>query len=110
MRNVYRSRREIVIETLTRQFRDDLEAVSSIAGLHMTVLARNASVEEIKLIVERASEAGVEVQELAPLTVAPPVRAGILLGYGAIATANIREGLSRLRGCFSPRRASIFVA
>jgi GntR family transcriptional regulator/MocR family aminotransferase len=110
MREVYRTRREIVIETLTRQFGDSLEVVPSIAGLHITALARNASAEEIKIIVEKASEAGVEVQELAPLTVAPSGRAGILLGYGAIPTANVREGLRRLRSCFSPLRARIPVA
>ena len=110
MREIYRGRREIVIETLTRQFGDHLEVVPSIAGLHITALARNASAEEIQIIVEKASEAGVEVQELAPLTVTPPGQAGILLGYGAIPTAGIREGLGRLRNCFSSRRATISVA
>jgi len=28
-------------------------------------------------------------------------RAGLVLGYGAIATARIEEGLSRLRRCFT---------
>lgn len=110
MREVYRARREIVIETLTRQFGDYLEVVPSIAGLHITALARKASAEEIKVIAEKASEAGVEFQELSAITVAPSGRAGIMLGYGAIPTTNIREGLRRLRGCFSPHRASISVA
>jgi GntR family transcriptional regulator/MocR family aminotransferase len=103
MREAYRARREIVIEILTRQFADFLEVVPSIAGLHITALSRTASAEEIKIIVERASEAGVEVQELAPLTVARSGRAGILLGYGAIPTSGIREGLSRLGSCFNAR-------
>ena len=50
----------------------------------------------------RASAAGVGVQ---PLTlpmfdVGPPVQPGIILGYGAIPTADIEEGLGRLRRCF----------
>jgi GntR family transcriptional regulator / MocR family aminotransferase len=105
MREAYRVRREIVMETLTCQFADYLQVVPSIAGLHITALSRTASAEDMKIIIEKASEAGVEVQELAPLTVAPSGRAGILLGYGAIATANIKEGLRRLRSCFSARRA-----
>ena len=40
------------------------------------------------------------VQELARLAVRSPEPAGLLLGYGAIATARIEEGLSRLRDCF----------
>ena len=111
MREAYQARREIVIETLTRQFADHLEVVPSIAGLHITALSRTASAEEIKIIVEKASEAGVEVQELAPLTVAQSGRSGILLGYGAIPATNIREGLRRLRSCFGTRRrARISVA
>jgi GntR family transcriptional regulator / MocR family aminotransferase len=110
MRGVYGARREIIIETVKRQFGDYLEVVPSIAGLHITAVAREISAEEIKVIVEKASEAGVEVQELAPLTVAPSSRAGILLGYGAIPTADIGEGLRRLRSCFSSRGARISVA
>jgi GntR family transcriptional regulator/MocR family aminotransferase len=110
MREVYRARRELVIETVTRQFGDYLEVVPSIAGLHITALARKLSAEKIKVIVEKASQAGVEVQELATLSVGPSSRAGIMLGYGAISTADIGEGLRRLRSCFSPRRASISVA
>jgi GntR family transcriptional regulator/MocR family aminotransferase len=110
MREVYRARREVVIETLTREFADYLEVVPSNAGLHITALSRTASAEEIQSTVEKASEAGVEVQQLAPLTVAPSGRAGILLGYGAIPTANIGKGLRRLRSCFGSRGARISVA
>ena len=47
MRENYRVRREMVIESLTSQFSDHLEVVPSIAGLHVTALARTASAEEI---------------------------------------------------------------
>jgi GntR family transcriptional regulator/MocR family aminotransferase len=105
MREVYRVRREIVIDTLTRQFRDHLEVVPSIAGLHITALAHRAPRGEIKAIVERASEAGVEVQDLSTSTMAPSGRTGIVVGYGAIPTANIKEGLRRLLNCFRPTRS-----
>ena len=110
MRETYRVRREIVIETLTRQFGDYLEVVPSIAGLHITALARTASAEEIGLIAERAADAGVEVQQLAPLNAAASGRPGVLLGYGAIPTSRIREGLRVLRNCFNTRRAGFSVA
>ena len=42
----------------------------------------------------RASAAGVEVQPLLPMyDLGPPVQPGIVLGYGAIPTADIDEGL-----------------
>lgn len=110
MREIYRARREIVIETLTRQFGDYLEVVPSIAGLHITALTRKASAEEIKVIVGKASEAGVELQHLSAITATPSGRAGILLGYGAIPTNSISEGLRRLRNCFRPHGATSSVA
>jgi GntR family transcriptional regulator/MocR family aminotransferase len=100
MREIYRVRREIVIEILTRQFSDHLEVVPSIAGLHVTALARTASAAEIRSVVQKASEVGVEVQNLSTFAVASSGRVGIMLGYGAIPTANIKEGLFRLLACF----------
>jgi GntR family transcriptional regulator / MocR family aminotransferase len=100
MRDVYRVRHEIVKEALVGKFGDVLQVVPSIAGLHVAALACAASAEEISAIVRRASEAGVEIQELLTFTVAKPGRPGIVLGYGAIPTAKIKEGLRRLRNCF----------
>jgi GntR family transcriptional regulator/MocR family aminotransferase len=108
MREVYRVRREMVIETLTRQFGDCLKVVPSIAGLHIAAFARTASSQEIRAIVQKAVESEVAVQELSVL--AHSELSGLMLGYGAIPTANIREGLRRLRGCFSAHRAGISVA
>jgi GntR family transcriptional regulator/MocR family aminotransferase len=100
MRDVYRVRRRIVIEALTQKFGDLLEVVPSIAGLHVAALARTASAEAISDVARKASEAGVEIQEVSKFTVAKPGRPGIVLGYGAIDTAKIKEGLRRLRHCF----------
>ncbi|MBV9224311.1 MAG: hypothetical protein JOY85_09800 [Acidobacteriaceae bacterium] len=108
MREVYRTRREIILETLARQFRDYLEIVPSLAGLHVTALARTAPTEEIRAVVQKASEAGVEVQNLSTFTMTPSERTGLVLGYGAIPTVHIQEGLRRLLHCFcSTRHGSI---
>jgi len=100
MREVYRVRREMIIEVLTQQFGDYLEVVPSIAGLHVSALARTASAEQITAVVEKASEADVAIQDLRTFTIARMARAGIVLGYGAIPSTQIQEGLRRLRSCF----------
>ncbi|HEX7360313.1 MAG TPA: PLP-dependent aminotransferase family protein [Bryobacteraceae bacterium] len=100
MREVYRVRRDMIIEILTRKFREQLEVIPAIAGLHLTALARTASGEEIDAVVRRASEAGVEVHNLSMFTAASSGRRGMVLGYGAIPAANIKEGLRRLLECF----------
>jgi GntR family transcriptional regulator/MocR family aminotransferase len=51
-------------------------------------------------IVRKASDIGVAVQELSEFGVNSPGPPGLLLGYGAIPTARIEDGLRRLKSCF----------
>jgi GntR family transcriptional regulator / MocR family aminotransferase len=76
---------------------DHLEVVPSAAGLHVCALAPGLAVGTIAAVVRRASAAGVEALPLAMFAVDEPPRAGLVLGYGAIPTDRIEEGLSRLR-------------
>jgi GntR family transcriptional regulator/MocR family aminotransferase len=98
---IYSERHAIVTATLERDFHDHLELVPSYTGLHIAALARNASVEKITSLVRRAAEAGVAIQQLSSFAVHTKQRAGITIGYGAIATSKIAEGLRRLRRCFA---------
>jgi GntR family transcriptional regulator/MocR family aminotransferase len=97
---VYRARHELMTRILARDFADHVDVVPSVAGLHITAVA-HASVDAIYDVVRRASAAGVQVQALARFAAGERRRAGLVLGYGAIATARIEEGLARLRRCFA---------
>ena len=48
----------------------------------------------------RAADTGVATHSLATMAAQPPGQPGLILGYGAIATEHIDEGLSRLRAAF----------
>ena len=100
MREVYRIRHEMVTNALTGELADHLEALPSACGLHVAALARTASTDEIGAVVRRVAHAGVAVQELSQFAVNGPARPGLVLGYGAIPTQHIEEGLRRLRHCF----------
>jgi GntR family transcriptional regulator/MocR family aminotransferase len=100
VRRVYTARHETVIGILNKDFHEQLEVVPAVAGLHVTALARTASVEQISDVVQRASALSVEIQRLAKFVVDGPPRAGLLFGYGAIPTAHIPQGLALLRSCF----------
>jgi GntR family transcriptional regulator / MocR family aminotransferase len=97
---VYRARHDLILRTLTRDFADHLDVIPSSAGLHVTAVSHRASAERVHAVVRRASELEVEVQELSRFAVDVRGRAGLVLGYGAIPTARIEEGLRRLRTCF----------
>jgi GntR family transcriptional regulator/MocR family aminotransferase len=97
---VYAERYQKLAKILARDFSDHLTIIPSRAGLHLTALSRSASVRQIDAIARRASEREVKVQQLSHFGMNEPPRAGLVLGYGAIPTALIQEGLCRLRSCF----------
>jgi GntR family transcriptional regulator / MocR family aminotransferase len=101
MRRVYRARHERVVRSLTTLFANDLEVVASSVGLHVCAIARAATVDQIAAVVGRASNAGVECHPLSMFAAGGPPRSGLVIGYGAIATEDIDEGLRRLRSHFA---------
>lgn len=98
---VYAERRALIANILERDLSDQLAILPSIAGLHITSMARTASIEELTAVFKRAAECGVQVQRLEKFYFEQPARAGLLFGYGAIPNAKIAEGLRRLRTCFT---------
>ena len=100
MTAVYRVRHEMLTDALSRNFADLLELVPSTTGLHLTTLARRMSADRITAVARRAGERGVAVQRLSLFAVTANPQAGLVLGYGAIPTAHIEEGLRLLRACF----------
>jgi GntR family transcriptional regulator/MocR family aminotransferase len=101
---IYGERRELVVNALTRDFANHLKLIPSTTGLHVAALARAASVVQIASVARRALRAGVAVQILSSFALGRTERAGLVLGYGGIATEEIPEGLRRLRKCFDSTR------
>lgn len=98
--SVYRERHATLLEILERDFRHCLEGIPSAAGMHVTARSAGASVEEISAVARRAQRQEVAVHRLSQLAIDAQPEAGLVLGYGAIATEDIGEGLRRLRRCF----------
>ena len=100
MRGIYRVRHELITHALTHDLAEHLDLIPSAVGLHVAALARTRSVAEINAVARRAAALGVAVRELATASFATPQRAGLILGYGAIQTSDVPEGLRRLGACF----------
>ena len=101
MRTVYQGRYEKIIDVLARTFEDELAIVPSSVGLHVSALARTATVDQIAALTRAASEAGVECFPLSLFSAGDNPRAGLLLGYGAIDVDHIEPGLNRIKGPFA---------
>jgi GntR family transcriptional regulator/MocR family aminotransferase len=100
MSAIYRERHQILADAISRDFAEHLELIPSTTGLHLTTLARRISADRIAEVARRAADRGVAVQVLSIFAVSAIPRAGVMLGYGAIPTADIEEGLHLLRACF----------
>ncbi|MCA0025895.1 MULTISPECIES: PLP-dependent aminotransferase family protein [unclassified Mesorhizobium] len=97
---IYRERHQIIANAIANDFADHLELIRSTTGLHLTALARKMSADQIAEVARRAADRSVAVQILSRFAVNAIPRAGIMLGYGAIPTPRIEEGLHLLRACF----------
>jgi GntR family transcriptional regulator / MocR family aminotransferase len=97
---IYRQRHEMVVDAISRNFADHLELIPSTTGLHVTALARKMSADQIAAIPRCAAERGIAVHTLSSVGNSKSPLVGILLGYSAIPTAHIEEGLRLLRACF----------
>jgi GntR family transcriptional regulator / MocR family aminotransferase len=95
-----RERHQMIADALSRDFADIFELFPSTTGLHLTALARGMSAERIAAAACRVAERGVAVQLLSRFAVTRPPPAGLMLGYGAMPTDCIEEGLRLLRTCF----------
>jgi GntR family transcriptional regulator / MocR family aminotransferase len=100
LRGVYQARHQQIVTTLTHQFAGHLQVIPAAAGLHLTATAPGASSGELAAVLRRASAAGVQLLPLSMYGVDTPTQPGLVLGYGAIPTERIGEGLRRLRRCF----------
>jgi len=96
----YAARHESICETIDRDFGDWLRLVPSAAGLH--VAARTAPDVSIDLnqVVKRAEACGVSLRTVSYFSDRLPKTDGLVIGYGAIGTTKVEEGLKQLRRSF----------
>ena len=94
-RAAYGERRSMVLEEIHGSLSTHLELVPCQAGLHITTLLRDQTVDDTD-VARRAAEQGLAIEALSSYAVSGAPR-GIVLGYGAADPATIKPGLARLR-------------
>jgi GntR family transcriptional regulator/MocR family aminotransferase len=96
MRVLYRARHDSIAEALSGQLSEYVSIIPSGVGLHISATA-NGSPTMLDGAVERALTAGVAFHPLSMFHVNQPGQPGIAIGYGAIQTEHIKNGLRILR-------------
>jgi GntR family transcriptional regulator/MocR family aminotransferase len=91
---VYRERRDVVL-TAVAPLSDVLEAVPSVAGLHVALRFRDDEVDD-RAVVRRAAQRGVRVEALSDHHRDQPSRPGLAIGFGGIAAEDLPDAMRRL--------------
>ncbi len=94
MRKIYRAKHELLLDCLG-DMRDSFEVSGENAGLHLVLTAKNGMGE--RELIRRAADRGVRVYGLSESMVeAAPDSRTVLLGFGGLGEAEIREGMALL--------------
>jgi GntR family transcriptional regulator/MocR family aminotransferase len=96
----YAMRHATIVEAIQLGFGRWLRAVPSMAGLHLAAEVAPGVSLDVDEVVWRAKTSGIFVHSLAEFSAQTSPRSGLVLGYGAISTPTIEEGLRRLKKCF----------
>jgi GntR family transcriptional regulator / MocR family aminotransferase len=101
MREVYRRRRNALLDALTRELAQWLEPIPSFYGMHVTALAKPGV--DVEAAAAAAMGMGVRIHTLSRYFLGEPDRSGMVLGYGVADLPQIAHGLRRLREAFDRR-------
>lgn len=97
----YTDRYEEIVDALERQFGGRLRPIPAAAGIHVAAEVVPGRSLDLAQVVRRAEQSGVRFNTFAEFSFETPVRVGLVLGYGAIPTSRVREGMARLASSFN---------
>jgi GntR family transcriptional regulator / MocR family aminotransferase len=98
MRDVYRRRRNALLDALTRELAPWLEPIPSFYGMHIAALARPGV--DAEAAAAAAMGMGLRIHSLSRYFLGEPDRSGMIFGYGVADLPQIALGLRRLREAF----------
>ncbi len=93
------ARRRALLEGLRACSRGRLEIADSRAGMHLVAWLKGLSVEDGDRFIASALRQGLGLHPIAPFYLAPPHRAGLLMGYAALSVTEIQQALEIFSRC-----------
>lgn len=94
-----RDRRQVLLEGMRAGAGDRLEIEDSHAGMHLLAWLRGRDRAAGEALVAHARARGLALYPVTPYYLDPPDRAGLLLGFASLTTAEIREAVALLVRC-----------
>ncbi|HJR74290.1 MAG TPA: PLP-dependent aminotransferase family protein [Luteimonas sp.] len=99
-------RRQVLLSALRAIGGDRLTVMDSSAGMHLVVWLRDKNAAQGNAMIEHALSLGLGLHSVLPHYIDPPDRAGLLMGYGGLTTAEIRDGMEVFAVCLKRAYAS----
>jgi GntR family transcriptional regulator/MocR family aminotransferase len=90
------ARRAALLEALDTYLGARVEVWGANAGVHLLVWLQDVAPDQLSAFIDCAARAGVGLYPVTPYYLTPPRRAGLLLGYAAMAADDMRAGVQRL--------------
>jgi GntR family transcriptional regulator/MocR family aminotransferase len=95
MRMLYLDRRRALVNAIQNQMGEMAEVVGAEAGMHLVALLAPGTNDVA--VSKEAARRGISATPLSVCHSKPPMRGGLILGYGGVNLHQIRDGISKLR-------------
>jgi len=95
MRMLYMDRRRALVKALQIQMGDMTEVIGAEAGMHLVALLPPGT-DDVAVSSE-AAQRGISATPLSSCFLIPPLRGGLILGYGGTNARQIHDGINKLR-------------
>jgi GntR family transcriptional regulator / MocR family aminotransferase len=104
MRDIYRRRRELLVEAVRSELADWLEPIPSFYGLHVAARARPGV--DLEAAASALSAENVRVHTLSRYYADEPGPAGMVFGYGVADLSEIQTGVARIRNALQAQQVA----
>ena len=94
-RSLYMERRRALVKAIHIEMGDMLEVIGAEAGMHLVALLQPGT--DDVAVAKRAAQRGICAMPLSSCYLKPPVRGGLILGYGGANAHQIHDGVRKLR-------------
>ncbi len=94
MRDLYRQRRQLLLELVHDKLKDWLRPIPSLYGMHIAALADGGT--DLEAIARELLQQQVKIHTLSRYFLGPQTQAGLVFGYGTVDLAEIRRGVAVL--------------
>ena len=95
MRTLYMERRRALVKAIHTQMEDMIEVIGAEAGMHLVALLPPGTNDVA--VSRKAAQKGISATPLSSCYSKPPIRGGLILGYGGANAHQIHDGIHKLR-------------